>query len=97
MYSWFLFDESSILQRRRRITGYPVTPAQIPACGFPAPGSSIILTHAEVQAFTQAPRFISALLVWLGAGKAYADSTRLIPSQSGFAFDSFDSTTCRAI
>ena len=41
--------------RRRRNAGYPAPPAQIPASGFPAPGSSVILTRAEEQAFTQAP------------------------------------------
>ena len=33
-----------ILSSRGRDTGYPVPPAQIPACGFPAPGSSMALT-----------------------------------------------------
>ena len=42
-------------QRRSRNTGYPTPPARIPACGFPAPGSSIILTRAEVKIFTQTP------------------------------------------
>jgi hypothetical protein len=32
--------------RRGRDTGYPVPPAQIPACGFPAPGSSKMLASA---------------------------------------------------
>ena len=31
---------------RGRNTGYPMPPAQIPACGFPAPGSSVIVTRA---------------------------------------------------
>ena len=32
--------------RRGRDTGYPAPPAQIPACSFPAPGSSIVLASA---------------------------------------------------
>ena len=31
-----------------RTAGYPAAPAQIPACGFPAPGSSV--TFASVRA-----------------------------------------------
>jgi len=31
------------LQSRGRDTGYPAPPAQIPACSFPAPGSSMVL------------------------------------------------------
>ena len=42
-------------KRRRRDTGYPAPPAQIPASGFPAPGSSVLLTRAEEQAIAQAP------------------------------------------
>ncbi len=37
----------SIGRRRSRDTSYPAPPAQIPACGFPAPGSSAILTLVE--------------------------------------------------
>ena len=33
-------------RRRGRDAGYPTPPAQIPACGFPAPGSSVILASA---------------------------------------------------
>ena len=39
--SCFLLDA-----RRGRDAGYPTPPAQIPACGFPAPGSSVILASA---------------------------------------------------
>ena len=34
-------------RHRRRTTSYPIAPAQIPACGFPAPGSSEILASAS--------------------------------------------------
>ena len=33
-------------RRRGRDAGYPTPPAQIPACGFPAPGSSVTLASA---------------------------------------------------
>jgi hypothetical protein len=33
-------------EHRGRDAGYPTPPAQIPACGFPAPGSSAILASA---------------------------------------------------
>jgi len=36
----------SFFHRRGRDTGFPVPPAQFPACSFPAPGSSAIPTSA---------------------------------------------------
>ena len=35
--------QASLGARCGRDTGYPAPPAQIPACGFPAPGSSMVL------------------------------------------------------
>src|SRR5437867_13401198 len=39
-------DASPMRGRRGRDAGYPTTPAQIAACGFPAPGSSVRLASA---------------------------------------------------
>ena len=37
---------SAVHPRRGRDAGCPAPPAQIPACGFPAPGSSVTLASA---------------------------------------------------
>jgi len=39
-----------VRSRRGRDAGYPTPPAQIPACGFPAPGSSVVLASAVLIA-----------------------------------------------
>ncbi len=36
-----------MLRHRGRTASYPTTPAQIPACGIPAPGSSVVLASAS--------------------------------------------------
>ena len=38
--------QAALGARRGRDAGYPTPPAQIPACGFPAPGSSVRLAAA---------------------------------------------------
>ena len=47
------------MSRRSRNAGYPAFPAQIPACDFLAPGSSVILTRAEGGPIKQAPYSLS--------------------------------------
>ena len=42
--------EGHFRHRRGRDAGYPTPPAQIPACGFPAPGSSVVLASAVLIA-----------------------------------------------
>jgi len=42
--------QASLGARRGRDAGYPTPPAQIPACGFPAPGSSVVLASAVLIA-----------------------------------------------
>ncbi len=76
--------------------GYPASPAQIPACDFPAQGSSNILTRVVRQVFTQAPDSPS------GASAERVLETQNAPvpvstsPTSDFAFDSVDLTTCTA-
>src|SRR5258705_12637485 len=45
---------------RGRTASYPTAPAQIPACSFPAPGSSWILASAARLSDEQLPNPISA-------------------------------------
>src|SRR5262245_11239081 len=42
--------QASLGAHRGRTAGYPTAPAQIPACGFPAPGSSVRLAAAFLVA-----------------------------------------------
>jgi len=55
---------------RSRNTGYPMPPAQIPACGIPAPGSSVVLTFTARCVFLLSARRNSNCLFWSGARKA---------------------------
>jgi hypothetical protein len=41
-----IIRHGKLLNDRGRTTDCPVAPSQIPACGIPAPGSSVILTSA---------------------------------------------------
>jgi len=46
---------------RGRTAGYPTAPAQIPACGFSAPGSSEVLASASRLKETPSPLALSAI------------------------------------
>jgi len=100
--SLLIFRKSEVLRRywmhlfcrRSRDTGYPASSAQIPACDFPAPGSSNILTRVARRSFTQAP---DSLPVWSAAWVVETQSAPTASSalaRSGYVFDFVDSTTC---
>ena len=80
---------------RRRSTGYPVTPAQIPACGFPAPGSSDTLTLVANHTLTQAPDFQFVSTRYSGVETLRAPVTALVAPRSSSVSDYVDSTICR--
>lgn len=79
------------MHRRSRDTGYPALPAQIPACDFLAPGSSVVLTRAENRSITQVPDSLSDWPVDNVGETQTAPAPCSISTMSDSAFGSVDS------
>lgn len=49
------FSPVIIISHRDRTASYPTALSQIPACGFPAPGSSVLFASYKSLGFYQCP------------------------------------------
>ncbi len=90
----YSFTKAMINHRRSRNAGYPASPAQIPACGIPAPGSSVIITRAERSILTQAPDSFSPACIQLAPETHRSSAPSSVLPRSDYAFGSFDSAIC---
>jgi len=83
-------DEADEHRRLRgRDAGYPAPPAQTPACSFPAPGSSVVLTSVmQGMAVQQTPveRYRLSAFALLAIARSEVGSWCSDPTVSGMSF-----------